>query len=47
MTIVKDANGQPIASALQNVARLRLPASGTTLPAVAVPIVAGLVARSL
>jgi len=45
--IVKGSNSQPIASALQIVARLRLPSSGTTLPAIAVPIAAGLGPRSL
>lgn len=47
MIMVKDANGQPIASAWQYAARLRLAASETTLLAVAVPTAAGLVARSL
>lgn len=44
MIMVKDANGQPIASAWQYVARLCLAASE---PAIAVPTAAGLVARSL
>lgn len=44
--IIADANGQLFAPALQTVAKLRLPASGTALPEVAVPIASKLVARA-